>query len=71
MFLWRGEVIVRITKKGKDLLKENSLSEKDFAEFLLKFAFMTEAQLAEREALPTREARRAYVKNLPMPKRTK
>ena len=50
---------------GQDLTQ---ISDADFADFLLKFAFMTPEQLAERDALPTREARRAYVKNLPLPK---
>lgn len=55
-------------KYGQDL---DLISDKDFADFLVKFAEMTDEQLAEREALPTREARREYVKNLPMPKRKK
>jgi len=51
---------------GQDL---DLISDTDFADFLLKFAFMTDAQLAERDALPTKEARRQYVKDLPLPKR--
>lgn len=50
---------------GQDL---DLVSDQDFADFLLKFAFMTEKQLAEREALPTKEARKEYVRNLPLPK---
>lgn len=49
---------------GQDL---SQTSDKDFADFLLKFAYMTPEQLAERDALPTREARKAYIKNLPLP----
>lgn len=60
---------MRVTKKGQDLLDSGELSENDLADFLLKFAFMTDEQLAERDALPTKEARKAYVKNLPLPKR--
>jgi len=60
---------MRITKKGQDFLDAEGLSDNDFAEFLLKFAFMSDEQLAERDALPTKEARKAYVKNLPLPKR--
>jgi hypothetical protein len=52
-------------KFGQDL---SEISDSDFADFLLKFAFMTDAQLAERDALPTKEARKAYVRNLPLPK---
>ena len=52
-------------KFGQDLDK---MSDQDFADFLLKFVYMTEEQLAYREALPTKEARKEYVKNLPLPK---
>jgi hypothetical protein len=57
--------------KGKYGQNLDLVSDEDFADFLLKFAFMTDEQLAEREALPTREARKAYVRNLPMPERKK
>ena len=57
--------------KGKYGQNLDLVSDEDFADFLLKFAFMTDEQLAEREALPTREARKAYVSNLPMPERKK
>jgi len=60
---------VKISKKGQDLLAE--LSTQDLYEFLLKFAFMTEEQMAEREALPTIEARRDFMRNLPLPERKK
>jgi hypothetical protein len=62
---------MRITKKGKEFLESSELSEKDFADFLLKFAFMSDEQLAEREALPTREARKEFMKNLQLPNRKK
>lgn len=62
---------MRITKKGKELLDSSEISEKDFSEFLLKFAYMTDEQLAERDALPTKEARQEFVKNLPLPDRKK
>lgn len=62
---------MRITKKGKDLLANSSLTPQEFAEFLLKFAFMTNEQMAEREALPTREARKEFMRNLPLPERKK
>jgi hypothetical protein len=62
---------MRVTKKGKDLLESEEISEKDFSEFLLKFAYMTDEQLAERDALPTREARKEFVKNLQLPNRKK
>jgi hypothetical protein len=32
---------------------------------------MTEEQMAEREALPTKEARRDFMRNLPLPERKK
>lgn len=51
-------------KFGQDLAV---ISDNDFADFLLKFAYMTQEQLAERDALPTKEARREYVRNLPLP----
>ncbi len=57
--------------KGKYGQNLDLVSDEDFADFLLKFAFMTDEQLAEREALPTREARKAYVRNLPIPERKK
>ncbi len=50
---------------GQDL---DLMSDDDFAETLLKMVFMTDAQHAERDALPTKEARRAYVRSLPLPK---
>ena len=62
---------MRITKKGKELLESSEVSEQEFSDFLLKFAFMTEEQLAERDALPTKEARKEFVKNLPLPDRKK
>lgn len=62
---------MRITKKGKDLLESNEVSEKDFSDFLLKFAFMSDEQLAERDALPTKEARKEFMKNLKLPERKK
>jgi hypothetical protein len=55
-------------RKGRFGQNLDKMSDQDFADFLLKFAFMTDAQLAERDALPTMEARREYVKNLPLPK---
>lgn len=51
-------------KYGQDLAK---ISDNDFAEFLLKFAYMTDAQMEERNNLPTKEARREYMRNLPLP----
>ncbi len=62
---------MKITKKGEDLLAKTSLTKEEFAEFLLKFAFMTEEQMAEREALPTQEARKEFMRNLPLPERKK
>jgi hypothetical protein len=62
---------MRITQKGKDLIESGEVSEKDFSDFLLKFAFMSDEQLAERDALPTREARKEFMKNLPLPERKK
>ena len=62
---------MRITKKGEDLLAETSLTPKEFTDFLLKFAFMSDEQLAERDALPTKEARQEFMKNLPLPERKK
>ena len=62
---------MRITKKGKELLESSEVSEQEFSEFLLKFAFMTDEQLAERDALPTKEARKEFIKNLPLPDRKK
>jgi hypothetical protein len=62
---------MKITKKGKDLLAETSLTPKEFADFLLKFAFMSDEQLAERDALPTKEARQEFMRNLPLPERKK
>lgn len=56
-----------MTNKGKYGQDLDLISDDDFADFLVKFAVMTDEQLAEREALPTREARREYVKNLPRP----
>jgi hypothetical protein len=50
---------------GQDLAET---SDQEFADFLLKFAFMTPEQMDERNSLPTREARKAYMKNLPLPK---
>jgi len=52
-------------KFGQDLAV---ISDSEFAEFLLKFAYMTQEQLAERDALPTKEARREFVRNLPLPR---
>ena len=62
---------MRITKKGEDLLAKTSLTKEEFTEFVLKFAFMTEEQMAEREALPTKEARRDFMRNLQLPERKK
>jgi len=62
---------MRITKKGEDLLAKTSLTKEEFTEFVLKFAFMTDEQLAERDALPTKEARQEFMKNLPLPERKK
>jgi len=62
---------MRITQKGKDLIESGEVSEKDFSDFLLKFAYMSDEQLAERDALPTREARKEFMKNLPLPERKK
>jgi hypothetical protein len=56
---------MRKGKFGQDL---SQTSDSDFADFLLKFAYMTPEQMEERDALPTREARKAYMKNLPLPK---
>lgn len=54
--------------KGRFGQDTELVSDSDFAEFLLKFAHMTPEQMEERDALPTREARQAYIKNLPFPK---
>ena len=62
---------MRITKKGEDLLAKTSLTKEEFTEFVLKFAFMSDEQLAERDALPTREARQEFMRNLPLPERKK
>lgn len=62
---------MRITSKGKDLIESGEVTEEDFSDFLLKFAFMTDEQLAERDALPTREARKEFMKNLQLPNRKK
>lgn len=51
-------------KFGQDLAV---VSDNDFADFLLKFAYMTQEQVEERDALPTKEARREFVRNLPLP----
>jgi hypothetical protein len=51
-------------KYGQDLAK---ISDNEFAEFLLKFAFMTPEQMEERDNLPTKEARREFMRNLPLP----
>jgi hypothetical protein len=58
---------MHITKKGKELLESGEVSEKDFSEFLLKFAFMTSEQFTEWQTLPTKETRKAFIKNLPLP----
>ena len=62
---------MRITKKGEDLLAKTSLTKEEFTEFVLKFAFMSDEQLAERDALPTKEARQEFMRNLPLPERKK
>jgi hypothetical protein len=51
-------------KFGQDLAK---ISDNEFAEFLLKFAYMTPEQMEERDNLPTKEARREFMRNLPLP----
>ena len=62
---------LRITKKGEDLLAKTSIHTVEFHKFLLKFAFMTDEEFAEWETLPTKEARKEYMKNLPLPERKK
>ena len=62
---------MRITKKGEDLLAKTSIHTAEFQKFLLKFAFMTDEEFAEWETLPTKEARKEYMKKLPLPERKK
>ena len=62
---------MRITKKGEDLLAKTSIHTEEFQKFLLKFAFMTDEEFSEWETLPTKEARKEYMKNLPLPERKK
>lgn len=58
---------MRITKKGNALIKDRERTSTPRAEFLLKFAFMSDEQFEKWSELETTAEARAFMEAIPMP----
>ena len=58
---------MRITKKGKQLIKDRERLSTPRAEFLLKFASMSDEQFWKWSELKTTAEARAFMEAIPMP----
>ena len=57
---------MKITEKGKEFLANEPIT-KEFAEWLLKFAYATDEQMATWNSLKTKEERKGFWNTIPMP----
>jgi hypothetical protein len=58
---------MKVTEKGKAFLKERERTNPLRAEFLLKFAFMSDEQFEKWSELKTTAEARAFMEAIPMP----
>ena len=58
---------MKVTKKGNALLKDRERTSPLRAEFLLKFAFMSDEQFDKWSELKTTAEARAFMEAIPMP----
>ena len=58
---------MRVTKKGKAFLKDREKTSAPRAEFLIKFAFMSDEQFWKWSELKTTAEARAFMEAIPMP----